>query len=392
MMFDVVQLCDIDIDVIDGDRGKNYPHQDELLEAGHCLFLSAKNVTQNGFLFGDNQFITQEKDALLNNGKLMRGDIVITTRGTVGNVAIYSYEVPYDNIRINSGMLIIRCGDKIDNYYLYQVLRSKWFYNQILSIQSGSAQPQLPKSHFLKMTIPMPDMNTQHKIAGVLSSIGGKISVNTAINENLEQQAQAIYAQMFIESAEESWKTESLSDIAVITMGQSPKGDTFNETGEGAVFYQGRTDFGFRFPTRRLYTTEPKRIALCGDALMSVRAPVGDLNVAYEDCCIGRGLAAIHSKDNHQSFVLYTLFTLKKQLDVFNGEGTVFGSINKESLNSMEITIPPRELMDRFESTVSPIDRAIRNNYEEICRLQAIRDTLLPKLMSGEIDVSAVKI
>ena len=197
---------------------------------------------------------------------------------------------------------------------------------------------------------------------------------------------------MFIESAEESWKTGSLSDIAVITMGQSPKGDTFNETGEGAVFYQGRTDFGFRFPTRRLYTTEPKRIALCGDALMSVRAPVGDLNVAYEDCCIGRGLAAIHSKDNHQSFVLYTLFTLKKQLDVFNGEGTVFGSINKESLNSMEITIPPRELMDRFESTVSPIDRAIRNNYEEICRLQAIRDTLLPKLMSGEIDVSAVKI
>ena len=82
-------------------------------------------------------------------------------------------------------MLIIRCGDKIDNYYLYQVLRSKWFYNQILSIQSGSAQPQLPKSHFLKMTIPMPNMNTQHKIAGVLSSIGNKISVNTAINENL---------------------------------------------------------------------------------------------------------------------------------------------------------------------------------------------------------------
>ena len=183
MTFDIVQLCDINIDVIDGDRGKNYPHQDELLEAGHCLFLSAKNVTQNGFLFADNQFITQKKDELLNNGKLMRGDIVITTRGTVGNVAIYSDEVPYDNIRINSGMLIIRCGDKIDNYYLYQVLRSKWFYNQILSIQSGSAQPQLPKSHFLKMTIPMPNMNTQHKIAGVLSSIGNKISVNTAINE-----------------------------------------------------------------------------------------------------------------------------------------------------------------------------------------------------------------
>ena len=192
---------------------------------------------------------------------------------------------------------------------------------------------------------------------------------------------------MFIESALETWKTGTLYDIADITMGQSPKGDTFNEAGEGAVFYQGRTDFGFRFPTRRLYTTEPKRIALCGDTLMSVRAPVGDLNVAYEDCCIGRGLSAIHSKDNHQSYVLYTLFTLKKQLDVFNGEGTVFGSINKEALNSMKITIPPIELMDRFESIANPIDKAIRNNYEEICRLQAIRDSLLPKLMNGEIDV-----
>ncbi len=83
------------------------------------------------------------------------------------------------------------------------------------------------------------------------------------------------------------------------------------------------TEFGFRFPTIRLYTTEPKRMASANDILMSVRAPVGDLNVAHNDCCIGRGLAAIHSKTNHQSFVLYTMFSLKKQLDVFNGEGTV---------------------------------------------------------------------
>ena len=125
---------------------------------------------------------------------------------------------------------------------------------------------------------------------------------------------------------------------------------------------------------------------------MSVRAPVGDLNVAYEKCCIGRGLATIHSKDNHQSFVLYTLFTLKNQLDVFNGEGTVFGSINKDSLNSMGIMIPPTDLINRFESIANPIDKVICNNYEEICRLQAIRDSLLPKLMSGEIDVSEVRI
>lgn len=193
MTFNITQLCDVDIEVIDGDRGKNYPHQDELYNSGYCLFLSAKNVTQNGFLFVDNQFITKEKDDLLNNGKLKREDIVITTRGTVGNVAIYSDNVPFDSVRINSGMLIVRCRNDIDNYYLYQVLRSKWFYNQIISIQSGSAQPQLPKSHFLKMTIPMPDMETQQKIAVMLSRIDDKIALNSAINENLASKTQNLF-------------------------------------------------------------------------------------------------------------------------------------------------------------------------------------------------------
>ena len=121
---------------------------------------------------------------------------------------------------------------------------------------------------------------------------------------------------------------------------------------------------------------------------MSVRAPVGDLNVAYEDCCIGRGLGAIRSNDGHQSFILYTLFALREQLNVFNGEGTVFGSINRDALNSMPVDIPPRKIMDKFEEIVGPMDAAIRNNYDEICRLQNIRDSLLPRLMSGELDVS----
>ena len=197
---------------------------------------------------------------------------------------------------------------------------------------------------------------------------------------------------MIIEDADESWTSGVLSDIAIVNMGQSPKGDTYNEDGVGTVFFQGRAEFGFRFPTRRLSTTDPKRMAQANDALMSVRAPVGDMNVAYEDCCIGRGLAAIRSKDGHQSFVLYTMFNLREQLNVFNGEGTVFGSINRDALNSMPISIPPKKVLDEFEATVAPMDAAIRNNYDEICRLEAIRDSLLPKLMSGELDVSGINI
>ena len=197
---------------------------------------------------------------------------------------------------------------------------------------------------------------------------------------------------MMIDNSSDAWNKGKLSDIAVITMGQSPKGDTYNENGIGSVFYQGRAEFSFRFPTRRLFTTEPKRMAEENDVLMSVRAPVGDLNVATESCCIGRGLAAIHSKDNHQSFVLYTMYAVKKQLNIFNGEGTVFGSINKDSLNNIDITIPDKDTLDKFEDIVAPMDAVIRNNYDENCRLQNIRDSLLPRLMSGEIDVSEVKI
>lgn len=116
---------------------------------------------------------------------------------------------------------------------------------------------------------------------------------------------------MFIDNAHSDGTEGTLSDIADITMGQSPSGNSYNEDKNGTIFFQGRAEFGFRFPSVRLYTTEPKRMAQSNDTLMSVRAPVGDINVAHTDCCIGRGLAAIHSKSNHQSFVLYTMFSLK---------------------------------------------------------------------------------
>ena len=181
-----------------------------------------------------------------------------------------------------------------------------------------------------------------------------------------------------------------LSDIAEITMGQSPAGSSYNEEGAGSVFYQGRGEFGWRYPTQRLFTTEPKRMAKAGDILMSVRAPVGDLNVAYEDCCIGRGLAAISCK--YPSYCLYLMRSLNKKLDAYNGEGTVFGSINGKALNALEIALPDIDSIEAFEAKIAPIDAQIRCNETENRSLAELRDALLPKLMSGEIDVSKVDI
>lgn len=337
-------------------------------------------------------YIDEQKFVEMKRFQVNTDDLIISCSGTVGKVSIIRDDDPKGII--SQALLLLRVDkNKILPLYLKYFFSSRDGYNAIVSRSSGSVQVNIAKRDVIEqIPLMLPKIETQRKIVGVLNSIDKKIEENERINNNLEQQAQAIYQQMFIDNARSDWAEGTLSDIADITMGQSPSGSSYNEGGTGTIFFQGRAEFGFRFPSVRLYTTEPKRMARSNDTLMSVRAPVGDLNVAHTDCCIGRGLAAIHSKNNHQSFVLYTMFSLKKQLDVFNGEGTVFGSINRNSLNEMPILIPSSEKLDEFEALVSPMDAAIRNNYDEICRLEQLRDSLLPQLMSGELDVSDIDI
>lgn len=337
-------------------------------------------------------YIDEKKFEELKRFQVKNGDIVISCSGTVGKVTIIKEDDPKGII--SQALLILRVDEsKVLPEYLKYFFSSQEGYNAIVSRSSGSVQVNISKREVIEqIPISLPTISEQEKIVSILKSIDDKVQTNSAINRNLQEQAVAIYKEMILDSAEELCGIGKLSDVAVITMGQSPKGDTYNEEGNGAVFYQGRGEFGWRFPTRRLFTTEPKRMAMINDVLISVRAPVGDVNVAYEECCIGRGLGAIHSKDNHQSYVLYTVLSLKEKFEVFNGEGTVFGSINRDGLNNMEIVIPPAKVRDSFEELVAPIDKMIKSNYEEIICLTELRDALLPKLMSGELDVSDLDI
>ena len=315
---------------------------------------------------------------------LPENTVLFSSRAPIGYVAIAANEVC-----TNQGFKSVIPNEATDPLFLFYLLKHN--KDKIEAMGSGTTFKEVSGNTMKNIIVRVPsDKEVQKNIASILGTLDDKIEENERINNNLEQQAQAIYQQMFVDNPSPEWKEGTLSDIADITMGQSPSGSSYNEESNGTIFFQGRAEFGFRFPTVRLFTTEPKRMACANDTLMSVRAPVGDLNVAHTDCCIGRGLAAIHSKTNHQSFVLYTMFSLKKQLDVFNGEGTVFGSINRNSLNEMPILIPSDEKLDEFEGIVAPMDTAIRNNYDEICRLEQIRDSLLPKLMSGELDVSDI--
>ena len=364
------------------------------VESGEYM-VSVKDFTEYGFDFTSCRRISSDDyETLKRNGCVPeQGDILIGKDGARYFEDIIIYRQP-ERPALLSSIAILRCNkEEIQPEFLYYTLRTPGFKQDVRdNYGSGSAIPRIILKDFKRMPISYPSLEVQKQITAVLSILDQRIQANTKINDNLQQQAKSLYEEMFLNNPDADMVSGTLSDIAKITMGQSPSGSSYNEESVGEIFYQGRAEFGFRFPTRRLFTTEPKRMAEPGDVLLSVRAPVGDLNVAYEKCCIGRGLGAIHSKTGDSSFMLYTMFALKPQLDVFNGEGTVFGSINRDGLSNLPVNIPSAEEIAKFEATVRPMDNLIRTNHEEICRLQSIRDSLLPKLMSGEIDVSDIKL
>ena len=302
--------------------------------------------------------------------------VLIPRKGTLGN--LFYTDEPFWTVDTLFWTDIDQT--KIVPKYLYYQLKQK----DLASYNVGTAVPSLTVEVLNEIDLDVPSIDKQRRIVEVLNSFDSKIALNNQLNDYLEQLVDGKFQELFGGLNFNA----TLSDVAEITMGQSPAGSSYNEEGAGIIFYQGRGEFGWRFPKRRLYTTEPKRLACEGDVLMSVRAPVGDLNVAFENCCIGRGLAAIHSET--PSFALYLMRFLKPQLEAYNGEGTVFGSINGKALKSLEVALPSHNEVMQFESFAAPIDALIRSNENETRKLNNLRNYLLPKLMSGEIDVSKV--
>ena len=301
----------------------------------------------------------------------------------------------------NQACCNLTINDEVADYeFVYYTLKND--YTTLASLANGGAQQNLNAQIIKDYVLKMPSLADQRRIASILSSLDQKIELNNKINADLEEMAQAIFKNWFVDfepfkngkfvdselgMIPEGWKVGTLEDIAEITMGQSPAGNGLNENGEGMIFYQGSSDFGFRFPSIRVFTTEPKRLAVANSVLFSVRAPVGDINVAKEECCIGRGVASIKSKYGHDSYLFYAMKSLHKLFDSFDGEGTVFGSINKKTLSAIQILLPSDGIVEQFNNVASSFDDRIRSLSDENSRLSLLRDTLLPRLMSGELEV-----
>ena len=371
----------------------------KFIEKGEYIFVNAKNLYNGYILDNDPAKKTSHEEYLKYKKPLGKHTILYSIDGTIGNIAKYRGE----KCVLGKGACYLNCNPKIVvSSYLYYQLQSPHFKSYIHLMSTGSTIKHISLKTMREYVFELPSLTDQRRIASILSSLDRKIELNNKINADLEEMAQAIFKNWFVDfepfkngkfvdselgMIPEGWKVGRLEDIAEITMGQSPAGNSLNENREGMMFYQGSSDFGFRFPSIRVFTTEPKRLAVANSVLFSVRAPVGDINVAKEECCIGRGVASIKSKSSHDSYLFYTMKSLHKLFDSFDGEGTVFGSINKKTLSAIQILLPSEGIVEQFNDVASSFDNRIRCLSEESSRLSTLRDTLLPRLMSGELEV-----
>ncbi|MFH7321250.1 restriction endonuclease subunit S, partial [Desulfurivibrio sp. D14AmB] len=324
---------------------------------------------------------------------------------------------------------------------------NRFFYYHFLNtglrhLDSGSAQSQITINDLNNEVISLPPLSEQKSIAHILGSLDDKIELNRRMNATLEAMARALFKSWFVDFdpvidnalaagnpipeplqarakarkalgyqrkplpaaiqkqfpsrlvfteemgwVSEGWKVSTVGEEFNVTMGQSPPGNTYNESGEGVPFFQGRADFGFRYPSNRVYCTAPKRLASKGDTLVSVRAPVGDVNMAAANCCIGRGVSASRHKSGSRSFTFYAMLQLREYFKVFEGEGTVFGSINQKDFKALPMLGIPAELVEEFEVLAGGFDEKIEIGTESVSNLVQLRDTLLPKLISGQLRI-----
>jgi len=314
------------------------------------------------------------------------GDILFSVRAPIGRVNIADRECT-----IGRGLSIIQPRDKAGSRYIEFALRYLEPTWQAIE-GGGSVFGNATRQDVELLSLTWPDeVSDRRIIAEVLGSLDDKIELNRRMNATLESMARAVFKAWFVESEEaKGWKAGTVDEDFSLIMGQSPPGETYNEEKVGIPFFQGRADFGFRFPTNRVYCTAPTRFAKPGDTLVSVRAPVGGINMAAEECAIGRGVAAIRHKTGSRSYTYYSMHMLKEEFNRFEAEGTVFGSINKADFQALKVKIPPPDKVLEFEEICYPIDQQIENNEKQSRTLAALRDALLPRLMSGDVRVKDV--
>jgi len=407
-----VEFGEAPFEIIDGDRGKNYPKQSDFLDSGHCLFLSAANVTKSGFDFAECLFIDENKDAALNKGKLQREDIVLTTRGTIGNTAYFNHTVPFENLRINSGMVILRCDRaRMLPAYLYHFLRSPSFHKQVNSLRSGVAQPQLPIRDMRRIKLPLPPLPVQRRIAGILSAYDDLIENNQRRIKILEEMARSLYREWFVNfrfpghekvplvdsrlgKIPKGWEVKPFTEIADVLSGGTPKTDIAEYwNGEIPFFTPRDTPNHFYVDDTDKHTTD-LGLSKCASELyppdtvfITARGTVGKVALPSVPMAMNQSCYALRGKPGFPQRFLF-LMTLQ-QVDYLktNTGGATFDTIVADTFRRMEVVSPAREVTASFARQTDALFDQVNTIQRQIQNLRRARDLLLPRLLSGQVEL-----
>jgi type I restriction enzyme S subunit len=403
------KIEDAPIAIIDGDRGKNYPKQGDFLNIGHCLFLNASNVTKKGFDFNNCQFISEDKDEKLRKGKLFQHDIVMTTRGTLGNVAYYHEKIGYEHIRINSGMVIFRCDrNKLLPNFFYLFICSPLFINQVNSLRSGVAQPQLPIKDIKTIKIKIPPLPIQQKIADILSKYDDLIENNRRRIELLERSARLLYKEWFvrlrfpghehtpiIDGIPEGWEKGQVSDFYKTASGGTPsrKNPDFftgdinwvktQELNNSFIFKTDEkiTEEAIKNSSAKIFPAHTVLVAMYG-ATIGQTAILANSATTNQACC---GLLPDCHIANYIHCFLF--FRENKQILANLSLGAAQNNISQEIIRNFPMLLPSKKVMDIFWEFTNRIFEQIKILEQQNQKLKQARDILLPKLMNGEIEV-----
>lgn len=415
-----------DYGLVDGPFGSNLPASCYTESGVPVIRGSNLSLGNERFKSGIFVYVTDKTAERLSRSLAYPGDIIFTKKGTLGQTGIIPRSSKFPRYLLSSNQMKLSVSpEAADSLYVYYYVSTPECIDKIIRESTASGVPKTNIAYLRDFPILLPSLVEQRAIARILGALDDKIELNRRMNRTLETIAQALFrswfvdfepvsakrdrrkpvgmndttAALFPEYFEETvmgpipsgWRQGKIGEEFNLTMGQSPPGNTYNEDKDGLPFYQGRTDFGFRYPTRRIYCTAPTRFAEHGDTLVSVRAPVGDINMANERCCIGRGVAAVRHKSGDGSFTYYMMQSLTEEFAAFEGDGTLFGAINKDGFHGIKIIVPSSEILFAFNRIVAPMDVRIEIIDREIQHLAALRDTLLPQLLSGELRVGQVK-
>jgi len=401
MSYEVKELGDY-IDVISGYAFKTKDFIDEGIPVIKIKNICPPYVSQEDTSFVSSEFLDTHKKYVLN-----RDDVLIAMTGShinqwasvVGRVA----RVKYDNktlLNQRVGKIVSKDENQCDIDFVYYFLSQDSVKIKLANVAGGAAnQANISPADIGNLLIPFPDVETQRSISSVLLKYDELIDNNQKQIKLLEEAAQRLYKEWFVDlhfpgyedakivdGVPEGWETKKLSEIADVVMGQSPKSEFYNDERKGLPFHQGVGSYGYRFVEDNTYSTSYTRIAEAGSILFSVRAPVGRLNLTKNMIVIGRGLASVNHKKGMQSYLFYMLKHLFFRDDIM-GNGSIFASITKNELLETKFVVPSESLVKKYNDYAMPIDQKISSLSGQIKAATEARDRLLPRLMSGEIEV-----